>query len=721
MAVIANFISRADLSAQRNMDSFVEHCRDELALYDWFAFQWKHTRTGKNVATFTRHDIWAANYPESTDVFLEPFLSQAKAYVRYKQTISESTAMGGFSSSAIKILYDAISIVYADRAPDILVLDGVVQQKSSEILVERYGEPSARYRIGAALVRIYDFFRDKGILPSLPHWGNPHSRDKPKATRTDPDSLEWQSKRLPTLNQITALADCFARAETPEDQFWSSVIVMLMFAPSRAGELPSLATDCLIERDGHLYVRWYGKKGFGAYQKLVPKPMEAAVRLAVERLTLIGKPSRAAAKFAWESPGIFMHHSGWATAVDHCPQQRLNSTQVAAAMGYKTNGRPVDSKGAWWPLKGIVKNASTNDGDVTYESLAIYTSRKYGRQGPSAAEKGRQEYQKAGDSDRPIWNSLILTRDREFHRQHGVVPFSWVTVSVNDLNTQLSGRTTSTGKILSIFERMGLANSDESPIELSSHQIRVWLSTVAERAGMDDWTIAHWAARTDMQHNEHYDLRSAEEVRSPSKTIMAPEFSNDPGVALAALRERPSALELVRMNQPVAYIDLGKNMIGAAQSTLYGFCTTDWAQNPCSKAHQCITCREHKCIKGDDAKLQNLQRHRDFLEQQLRLARDAVAEEYYGSSKWLERHQGDFAEVAKKIQELTLKLSTTETVVQILEDPTVPEGAVISVPSEFDPDPVERALISQGASTGVRDEDLTDKDDVFELVGIPRG
>ena len=721
MTNIANFTSRADLSAQENMKLFVSHCRDELALYDWSKFQWKHTRTGKNVATFTRYDVWAANYPSPNDVFLEPFLSQIKAYVRYKQTISESTAMGGASSAAIKILYDAIQVVHEHRAPDLLALDGTVQQKSSEILVERYGEPSARYRVGAALARIYDFFRGKGILPSLPHWGNPHPRDKPKATRTDPDSLEWQSQRLPTLDQITALADCFARAESLEDQFWSSVIVLLMFAPSRAGELPSLAIDCLIERDGHLYVRWYGKKGFGAYQKLVPKPMEAAVRLAVERLTLIGEPARAAARFAWESPGIFMHHPGCATAVDYAPQQRLNSTQVAAAMGYKTNGRPVDSQGAWGPLKTIVKNASTSKGDVTYESLAIYTSRKYGRQGLIPSEKGGQTYQRAGDSDRPIWDSLILIRDREFHRQQGLVPFSWMTISVDDLNTQLAGRKTDTGKISSIFERMGLSNIDGSPIELTSHQIRVWLSTVAERAGMDDWTIAHWAARTDMQHNEHYDLRTAEEIRNPSKTIMAPEFSNDPGVALAALKERPSALELVRMNQPVAYVDLGKNMIGAAQSTLYGFCTTDWAQNPCSKAHQCITCREHKCIKGDDAKLQNLRRHRDFLEKQLSLAREAVAEEYYGSAKWLERHQEDFAEVAKKIQELTLKLSTTETVVQILEDPAVPEGAVISVPSEFDPDPVERALVSQGASTGVRDEDLTEKADIFDLVGIPHG
>ncbi|MCE9666136.1 hypothetical protein LY622_22155 [Halomonas sp. M5N1S17] len=716
MNTIAHFVPKAELSAQQNIGEFIRHCRDELAIYNWEDLVWKHTRTGKRAAAFTRHGVANPSYPKDEDAFLEPFLSQVKAYVRYNQTIRETTSIGNFPMYAFKILHDALLDERLGGIPDILNVDGVVQQKASKALMSRYDNPDVRYKVGGALVSIYSFIRDKGFVPGLPEWKSPHRKPLAKAIRTDSESVKWQEKRLPTLHEITSLADCFAQAEAEEDVFWSSVIVMLMFAPSRAGELSSLTTDCLIERDGNLYVRWHGKKGYGAYSKVVPKLLEPSVREAVRRLINIGEPARKAARFAYDNPGEFFHHEGCLTSKDYPRSQRLSSHQVSAAMGIAMSDKcKVDSPTAWRKVGPWVNKCLDANGHVTYKTLAQEVQRRYFGERFS---KGEMEQPKAGDSDKPLWDSLIIHCDKQFNKQKSVSHFSWATLDVNRLNDQLRGRVTNTAKVPSIFERMGKVNDDGENIKLTSHQIRVWLSTVAERAGMDDWTIAHWAARVDIKQNAHYDLRTKEEIREPSKTVMVPEFSSDPAVALANLKKRPSAIELVRMNQPVAFIDLGKLMVGAAQSTLYGFCTTDWAQSPCLKAHQCLTCKEHKCVKGDEKKLENLKQHRDFLKLQFERAKKAVESEVHGADIWEEKHRQDFQEVSKKIQELAVGLTTAETVVRILEDESVPDGAIVSIPPEHDPDPVERVLISRGVDREPRDQDIIGSDSILSLIGI---
>ena len=38
------------------------------------------------------------------------------------------------------------------------------------------------------------------------------------------------------MHQMLALADSFAKAETQEDKYWSSIVALLMFAPGRGSE-----------------------------------------------------------------------------------------------------------------------------------------------------------------------------------------------------------------------------------------------------------------------------------------------------------------------------------------------------------------------------------------------------------------------------------------------------------------------------------------------------
>jgi hypothetical protein len=67
---------------------------------------------------------------------------------------------------------------------------------------------------------------------------------------------------------------------------------------------------------------------------------------------------------------------------------------------------------------------------------------------------------------RPIWESLIIIRDREFHHQFEVKDFSWYIPDVNELNGQLAiADKLNSSKTL--FQRMGFKDEDGSEISLT--------------------------------------------------------------------------------------------------------------------------------------------------------------------------------------------------------------------------------------------------------------
>ena len=158
---------------------------------------------------------------------------------------------------------------------------------------------------------------------------------------------------------MLALAECFQKADTVKDRYWSSVIALLMFAPGRGGELRDLTVDSLHEEDGRLAVKWFGEKGFGETLKWVPREMEAVVREAFQRLIEIGRPARQAAKFAYDNPGVFPRHDGCITPESFPEDKPLNALQFAHAMNFPSakdklikRGGDYTDKTSWELLGG---------------------------------------------------------------------------------------------------------------------------------------------------------------------------------------------------------------------------------------------------------------------------------------------------------------------------------------------------------------------------------
>lgn len=675
------------LTPADNLKGFIDHCKKVLSIYEgqggFNVDDWRVEKSSRKISM--RFGIYAGSVASKEfEPFAEPFLSFAKSIIRYKQELKESKSISN-EMDALKALYDALIEVHGE--PDVLRIDGIVQHEIVQILDARLPESDRLYRIGGSLEALYKLLIEKGIAPSLPAWKRPWKRGRAKAGRTDKESVNWQEERCPSQHHMLSLADCFAKATSLEDQYWSSVLILLMFAPGRGGELQDLTVDCYGEEDGKPYIRWVGEKGFGTTIKWIPEYMVEPTKEAVRRLTEIGQPARDAAKFAYENPGTFMRHSQCITPGNFPENKPLDAMQFCYAMGQKGNAGIIEKKGvdfnspsAWSNPKGKKWVRSLLDqGPITYQSLAQHTVAKY----------KDKDWPNLSGSDGYIWNSLLLVRDCEFHNEFSTKSFSWEIPSINRLNDQLDQRPMK-NPLPTIFQRFGIKDEDGGEIALSSHQLRVWLSTMAERGGMDSWQLAQWAGRSRIQDNRHYDLRTKKEREDQARQVVV-------------LTERPNALESVKLNLPVAYHDLGVKRIGVADVTEYGMCVHDYGMSPCTKGGECMTCKEHVCVKGMPKTLERIKRQESMVSEQLEKAKVEATSGVFGADRW--------------VTHLGWKLSHISTQRMRIESEDTPEGAVLWIPPEHDPSPVKRALEEQGykSSTELKSPDVDVMKKLMEL------
>lgn len=687
MANVIYFTPRSERDGKRNLDDFVEYCRDRLTLYeDQGGFDvdtWVFDNGGRAIAMrFARYSPY--NNPYAYEPLEEAFASFAKAYIRYQQSMQEVASVSD-KLVALRTIHDALLEVHGEADP--LKVDGLVQQRAAELLEQRYPGAAKLYHYGGQLEVLYKFLKEKAMTPALPVWKRPWRKKEDKAIRTDRKSRQWQEARCPSMHQMLALADCFARAESEKDRYWSAVLGLLMFAPGRAGELSALTVDSLYEEGGRLGVQWYGEKGFGETIKWVPAELEGMVREAFSRLVEIGAPAREAARFAHENPGVFPRHDNCITPEAFPEDEPLDALQFAHAMNLvgaqstiRRKCRDYKSEQAWRILTANTKwvRELIEGGDPSYGQLAEYFRERYGSTAWPYLP-GRRRY---------VWEALLLTRENEFDVYKPVRPFSWVMPTVNQVNDQLAQRPLKY-PMSTIFQRFGIKDEDGSEIRLTSHQLRVWLSTTAERGGMDAWQLAQWAGRARMQDNRAYDLRTEQERETQARDVLN-------------LEERPSPLEAIKMNLPVSYADLGLNRPGIADVTEYGMCTHDYAMSPCTKGGECMTCKEHVCIKGMPKTLERIKRLEEMVASQYEKAQRDAGAGAYGADRW--------------VTHLGWKLAHIRTQRARLESDETPEGAVLWIPPEHDPSPVKRALQQRGYASEPTEEELVDESVVRGLL-----
>jgi len=594
---VVQFVPRADLEAKQNLAEFIRLAREDLTAFSdcgaWDGDKWMHGETIVFATKTARLDAYTYT------PMAEPFMQFAKGYVRYRYSHKPVKSLA-MMLQALRCIEAALLDVRG--CADVLLLTGAVMDVSAQKCREFYVSEELHHKTGLQLQSIFGFLREKQLVPTLCVWVSPFKKPVILTEDLGEAGEVHRQNKLPSNEDMLAVADVFALADDTESRFYSSIMILLMVAPSRVSEVLRLSANCIQwevdgEGESQMFLRWNAAKGKRSTKKWIIPAMHDVVQEAVKRLIDIGKSARDVAGRA---------------------ASRVND--VSDMSGMADRDLIGEFGGSFWPFLDETRTVLMQD-------------------------------------------ALCLHRQNEFSRDRQVREDSWRIPDANEVNRRLGS-----GLSASLFERFGLRRSDGSSIELTSHQLRHWLSTMSERAGMDDYTLAQWAGRARVADNRHYDHRTPEERLEAVRSLLP--FQPAP------------LLERIKNRQPVTYQELGVERLGTAKATLYGMCVHDYAMAPCQKQRECMTCKEHVCIKGDHVTLERIQLLEAQTAMLLQQAQKAHEDGDFGADRWVDNHKW--------------KLAHVRAMRMALEHPDIHEGAVLRIPDGHDPSPVRRALMDLG-------------------------
>ncbi|WED21573.1 integrase [Vibrio sp. JC009] len=691
---VVYFSPKQTQTAKENLDAFIKFCKEKLTAFGsygevdgesgiplWDMNRWETVRGDKPVrARFSK--LGERSPSASYESLSSPFIDFAKAYIKYSYT-EQPFLQPHFRLLALRVLEQVLLNIYGEA--DLLKLDGRGLAHIPTVVTGEGMSPMVANKMGYQLEKILTFCRKNLFIPNLPSWANIYPKQKDFTIFLTDEFKEIQSEKLPTDDEMYLLADFFREAPNLdiEAEYYSSLFVFLMVAPSRAGELLDLTLNPFVWEtnkagEEKLGIRWYPAKGGDSGVKWVPDCMKDAVLEAYERLVRIGHPAREMAQFAIDHPYVLPLTGGLRSDELLNPDMPMTVEQFKGVMGFNNEGLTSFPANKW-----INKIREDNNGNVTFRALgetlyqqSIHSFKKF----PVLSNRQPQAN---------VTESLLLHRENEFHKTASPTLFSFRLPTVTEINNRLSG---SSGKgYKSIFERTDFRLKDGSFPYLTTHQPRHWLNTKAQSGGMDELVLARWSGRAKLTDNRSYDHRTQEEKAREVALLM-----NDDEITIPIK---------IKANLPVTFKDIGKDLDGAAIVTELGICEHDYAMAPCGRHGDCETCKEMVCIKGFSSSLDQLKKREKEVETQFEKASRDHERGIFGADRWVSGHAWRLAHIKTKIT--------------LLEDERIPDGTPIRIPEQYDPSPVKEALSDKGFDVGgVEVEAEKVANDVFKLLEL---
>lgn len=664
-----------------NLEQFTYFCKNKLTAFGndcWVKNQWK-TTIGINTVQvrFSTDRVKSTAY--QYDSLSRPFIEFAKSYIRYTYSLRPIRQLSRHIE-ALRIVEMALYEV--KKSADILQLDYLVIHEIENIVSKKYKKNTESVnKLGYQIEKLFDFCRINHITPQLPLWQNPYKRPRDLTILLDEKGKEYRSSKMPTDEEMMLVAKLFHDAPNldKETEYYTAVMALLMVAPSRCSELMFLSINCLEwEEDSlgnkQLGIRWIPAKNGKEGLKWVPSSMQNIIVEAVKHLINIGSSAREAAKFAEDNPNTLMLLDTSILSNKSLLQIPLTETEIGKIVGVNVkNG---------FNSKWFKKLMCENDGVITYDVLGKYLYKKY---------TSKFNYWPYIDKNKKVKasESLLLFRENEFHNDFFPKNFSFVLPTVNQINDRFCY--SETRPKTSLWEKHCISTSKGEFIRLPSHNARHWLSTKAERGGMDELTLANWAGRARVADNKAYDHRTEEEKTEPVRDLLIPEDI--------------SILDKIHLNLPVTYEDIGKDRIGIATITEIGICEHDYAMSPCSRHGDCEICKELICIKGFDSSLEILKQRGVQLTEQFNKAKEHHKIGVFGADRW--------------ISNLGWRLTHINTKIKFLENSEIPNGSLLRMPDEYDPSPVKLALLEKGMDIDVQKPETAKlDDDLYRLMEL---
>ncbi len=640
MSNFINFTPKRELGAKDNLCAFIALCRDQLTIFgsdlDFESNVWDLTAEiqikGRGHSVRAIFSSWESVNSPRPEAMPEPFLSFAKAYFRYQHGLRPRSDV----SKRLSALRALCAALVEHGTANLILADAGVFNRASQLVSVRFATSTA-HQVGGQLALLAQFLDEMRLCVVPLQWKSPLPNPPDSLGRVGEEFDAVRNSKLPSAYALDSLARAFRLAVEPSDVVITSIAAILCSTPDRINEVLRLPVECEVrqKREGltpAYGLRFWPSKGAEPMIKWVIPSMVTVVEDAIARIKKHTDDARAIARWYESNP----------------------TSMFLPAHLEHFRGRDEISMP---DLMSILFVNSKFNGAVWCDRNDVLTRRI-----------GRKKYARFSDVERvvvgmlprnfPIFDvstglkcseALCIVRRNFFHELRGESQCLIEAVSHGPVSTGLGNRSIHGEK--SVFDRLELFEPDGSSIQIQTHKFRHYLNTLAQSGGMSELDIAKWSGRADIRQNGAYNHVSDRDMQARIAELKGED--NETFGQLVA-QTRISLLPRAR------FAELN---IQAAHTTDFGFCVHDFAMTPCQIHMDCINCNEQVCIKGDELGEANARAKcretKAFLDQ----ARAADADGFCGATKWVQHQELTYERLAQLLE--------------ILDDPNVPVGAII--------------------------------------------
>lgn len=644
MADLILFQPKAEIDAEENLQGFIDLCRDELTVFgDDLPFDENVWDISDSINLKghgnKRHRLVFSNFETVDDnsptPMAEPFLSFSKAYFRYMQGFKPINGTGP-RLVALRALEAALRESGGDANP--VRSDIHVFNRAAQMVVDKYSSAAA-YRHGGQLEMISEFLCNNKLATVSVRWRNFIKRPS-DAVRVGKEFDERRNEKMPTQAALDALPEIFLRAVEPIDVMVSSVAALLCASPDRISEVLSLPLDCEVWQKNNKTgeeaygLRWWPAKGADPMVKWIVPSMASVVQEAIMKIRKVTDEARRIAKWYEDHlDQVYLTPNNEYLRA----QEWLSTVELIDVIGLSNKS----STRTWCKEKSIESVKKLGKSYVRFSDVEKVILAMLPSEFPVMDKTTGCKYSEA----------LFVVRKNELGTQRGTYNCMVEPVSINQINSGLGGRVEH--GFNSIFTRFGYVEPDGSEINISTHQFRHYLNTLAQAGGLSQIDIAKWSGRKDVKQNAAYDhVTPGQMIQKIRESI------GDESLMFGPLAELSKKTLIPRD-------EFARLVVPTAHTTELGYCIHDYTMSPCQIHMDCINCRDLVCIKGDAEKERRLRIQLDEAKILLQQAEQATREQYYGSDRWLEHHNS----TVERLSEL----------LSIMDNPSVPIGAVIQL------------------------------------------
>jgi len=487
----------------------------------------------------------------------------------------------------------------------------VADLDAAETLMRQHWAAATTHKGVTHMLKLVNFLSARAICPPL-HYipQTPRQRDFNNHTLA---GQEAHRAKLPSQRALDGLATLYAsKALEPPDRLRMAAVALLVVTGLRVGELLTLPLDCEVYewRDGKsVYgLRYHGEKTENVKQADTVRwlsPIQAQLaQTALAEIRALTTPARQQAR-------ILERYPDRVSIPDYTPDDWLNTHQIAAVFGFSSR------KDLAQQLKALPHRVAGNEylfrvSDLEkhllkWRIVPLWTVRT----GPTSVQR--------------LSETLFLAYRNFFHRTKATWSLLVEPFTIQVLNTFLGGHE----RTESIFQRMGVFETNGLPCRLTTHQFRHWLNDLADKGGLPVEVLTRWMGRTYARDTQDYRHATVDErltwlkesIRSGAVT----------GFMADIYRQLP-------VGEREMFLD---GQIQAMHVTPLGICVHDFAVEPCPYHLNCLRgCSHYLRTKGSQQERQQLIRVQDITVNALADARQQAAGQTPAlSPAWVLHHE----------------------------------------------------------------------------------